>query len=53
MALISGVNIPDNKRINISLKLELDYLHELMVLASIGIIADKVPIINENRYISY
>ncbi len=39
--------------INISLKLELDYLHELMALASIGIIADKVPIINENRYISY
>ena len=39
--------------INISLKMEPDYLYELMILASIGIIADKVPIINENRYISY
>ena len=39
--------------INIKLSLDFDYIHQLMDLASIGIISDKVTIINENRYISH
>ena len=39
--------------INLKLSLEFKYLYELMDIASIGIISDKVSITNENRYISY
>jgi len=39
--------------INMELSLDFDYIYELMGLASIGIVSDKVTMINENRYISY
>ena len=39
--------------INNKLELDFNYIHELMGLACIGIVSDKVTIVNENRYISY
>ena len=49
----SGVAFKLCHAINIKLKLDFDYLYELMEIAIIGIISDRVSITKENRYLSY
>lgn len=49
----SGVAFKLCHAINIKLSLDLDFLYELMEIAMVGIISDKVPILKENRLITY
>ncbi len=49
----SGVAFKLCHAINIKLSLDLSFLYELMEITMIGIISDKVPILRENRLITY
>ena len=49
----SGVAFKLCHAINIKISLDLSFLYELMEITMIGIISDKVPILRENRLITY